>query len=1347
MDSGHPARSGSESTVHGAPTSQPPQLGGDDPKSANEADNEDVQDAAGTVPAGSSLGLSEATTPTPTASAFKANSAQTQAQAQAQPQAQPQASAIHARETTPNRAGTARTQSVQSSGSAHNHATNQAALGRGRAPTLTSHTSTLSTTGSPRSRSSVVLPTMASRPAGQGQGHRSMPSTSASLTFSDAPTSANFGGAGTQTETESVLSGDEGDTGTYGSFAGQPGVRRSKIPLHPSQSQTSNARVGRSGPGGLKPSAVGTAGKGKARLRSTSRAPQSDSSSPEDDDIERRKSVGEDSINVLPVGMKPAAANLPKNDMDDDEVQRRDRGEELVRRRMRERKKEKKEAEKRERKRKDEEIRRERERQNARTQKGTGAAPPLTGRESMLSDMPLLPGSAYEERPSLSRRSTDPTILDKASQSSFSRAGVTSRESSATTGMPIGAYSPTSGQQSSYWPPPPTNSSLLSATPTPQSPFFPPGATQRATSYARSNVSVGRSDARRDSEAADVFSEAEHDEVLDQVPELTTHQGSAAWRDDVARSMREETSNHDEAAGDETEQLGTIEDEEEEDDEDDDDLNEDVEYTLKDRQDAINIEHPFGLPIWKPALYKKDRSVTRNADKDLHQAPSSATERHLIPGNILWAALFGWWMALFGIICAAVLCIVPFGGAKYGRVIWELAGYLFWPFGKYVEKYEESSADDSMKGYDELSEDGDETVYDDPERPRDVEEAGRTWGRRSGNSSASVGTVKKAPSRPDLIDALEDRRPSSAAPAISREAGLATPTALQYKRSVSYAAGTLNEGERTRLLPTRSRSSGQLYGATGEDGKPVQHNSSGSETEVAEGSPAFQKANSFDERSRQFRVRAAGRLAYWTVFYLFVAPMMLFVCILCWGLVFTIPMAKLLWILLCNLGQEPLGLHFRSPSPHYNGNNNESGEGPNGSGMPQLEAGQKAPRHSRKTYDRSRAMGRLVGPDSTILLCTKKALGLKYYKYTIDGTNIIFINLLPLIAFVIFDFFVIAPLVEKHHVGGFLAFISSQATMFVLSLLSVIPLSYFIGMAVASISAQSSIGMGAVINATFGSIIEIILYSIALTQSKGSLVEGSIVGSLLAGVLLMPGLSMIGGAVRRKEQRFNARSAGVTSTMLIMAIIGILTPTLFYEIYGTFQLTCSSCPEDNTPDNFTCRRCFYEHVDPVDDEFYQSHVKALGYYCAILLVFVSILRALQQCSLTSPYSHTCLACGSRFGHMLLKSGKMRSMQHQYQHTPHHTLQWRRTSALAAVRYPPPEVKVPKGAQCTSGYPFLSASDSHMQAMRAMPPSPATTLNQLTCKQATHHLPRQTIVLFRQAGLSKATKPQHRNRER
>lgn len=293
---------------------------------------------------------------------------------------------------------------------------------------------------------------------------------------------------------------------------------------------------------------------------------------------------------------------------------------------------------------------------------------------------------------------------------------------------------------------------------------------------------------------------------------------------------------------------------------------------------------------------------------------------------------------------------------------------------------------------------------------------------------------------------------------------------------------------------------------------------------------------------------------YWLGFYLIVAPLMLIACILCWGMIFTVPMAKLLWVLLRHLSNEPLSLHFRSPPnytpPDLTGASKDDSTAAGTVPYP-LRAGQRAPRVSRKSVAAAKAHGRLFGPRSTVLLCTYRAAGLQYYKYTVDGVNIMFINLLSLVFFVIADFFYIAPYVEKHEIGGFLALISGQAFIFVIALLSVIPLSYFIGMAVASISAQSSIGMGAVINASFGSIIEIILYCIALTQKKSELVEGSIVGSILAAVLLMPGLSMIGGAMRRKEQKFNARSAGVTSTMLIMAIIGILTPTLFYEIYGS----------------------------------------------------------------------------------------------------------------------------------------------------------------------------------------------------
>ncbi|TCD64527.1 hypothetical protein EIP91_003994 [Steccherinum ochraceum] len=352
--------------------------------------------------------------------------------------------------------------------------------------------------------------------------------------------------------------------------------------------------------------------------------------------------------------------------------------------------------------------------------------------------------------------------------------------------------------------------------------------------------------------------------------------------------------------------------------------------------------------------------------------------------------------------------------------------------------------------------------------------------------------------------------------------------------------------------------------------------------------------------SKERRYDWLGRVCFWLALVTVIAPLMLLVCLACWGLIFTIPMAKLNWALIKYLFQHPTDIRFCAApavvSIATNGADGADGQ-PDASTFkaPRLAAGQLAPSGS---------------PTSTVLLCTYRAFGWQYYKYTVGGVNIMFINLLPIVFFVLFDGFVLLPIAEGmerdgKHVPKFLLLLTSRPLIFLLSLASVIPLSYFIGMAVASISAQSSIGMGAVINATFGSIIEIILYAIALTQGKGHLVEGSIVGSLLAGVLLMPGMSMCSGALRRKEQKFNAKSAGVTSMLLIMAFIGTLTPTLFYQTYGSFQLICDGCPANlNSKDApWVCQHCYYEHPDPVDDPFYQSTVKSLMYFCAVVLIF------------------------------------------------------------------------------------------------------------------------------------------------
>jgi len=507
--------------------------------------------------------------------------------------------------------------------------------------------------------------------------------------------------------------------------------------------------------------------------------------------------------------------------------------------------------------------------------------------------------------------------------------------------------------------------------------------------------------------------------------------------------------------------------------------------TLKERQSLINVEHPFGLPIWKPALYKKSRTVTRNAEEALHSIPSAQAEKHLLPGNIVWTVLFGWWLSLVFLAVSAVLCLIPRGGRNYATLVFGLGWYIFWPFGKYLEG--------------DLS----------PKPSTDDEE--------QANGNQDEGSVNE-----------DDDSEGAATPrAYGPQSNYSTVTQRSaiYQQRVPDSSVLSEPNEGTSLLSRRAVvdvGDQRSYGAA----------------------PAYSTTGV----SKQTQAWLLGKLCFWLFLLSIIVPLLFIVSIICYGLVFTIPMARLNWALIKHLVQHPTSIRFCSAPalvsisvPVEVEGNAPTGTSTFTTKSTRLAAGQLAPSGS---------------PTSTVLLCIYRATGWQYYKYTIGGVNILFINLIPVIFLVILDGMLLLPWVEGRqaagrHVPAFIAFLASRSMIFILCLASVIPLSYFIGMAVASISAQSSIGMGAVINATFGSIIEILLYCIALKEGKGRLVEGSIVGSLLAGVLLMPGMSMCGGAVRRKEQKFNAKSAGVTSMMLMMAFIGTLTPTLFYQTYGT----------------------------------------------------------------------------------------------------------------------------------------------------------------------------------------------------
>jgi len=122
---------------------------------------------------------------------------------------------------------------------------------------------------------------------------------------------------------------------------------------------------------------------------------------------------------------------------------------------------------------------------------------------------------------------------------------------------------------------------------------------------------------------------------------------------------------------------------------------------------------------------------------------------------------------------------------------------------------------------------------------------------------------------------------------------------------------------------------------------------------------------------------------------------------------------------------------------------------------------------------------------------------------------------------------------------------------FLLAVVGMIPLAGFLGRATQEIAVRSTPALGALMAATFGNAVELILSARLLLGSSpdgARVVRGSIVGSLVTNLLLLIGLSMFAGGLKYREQRFNQTAAGVSSSLLIIAFAGMSIPTVF----GTF---------------------------------------------------------------------------------------------------------------------------------------------------------------------------------------------------
>ncbi|MGH7657027.1 MAG: calcium/proton exchanger, partial [Gemmatimonadales bacterium] len=91
--------------------------------------------------------------------------------------------------------------------------------------------------------------------------------------------------------------------------------------------------------------------------------------------------------------------------------------------------------------------------------------------------------------------------------------------------------------------------------------------------------------------------------------------------------------------------------------------------------------------------------------------------------------------------------------------------------------------------------------------------------------------------------------------------------------------------------------------------------------------------------------------------------------------------------------------------------------------------------------------------------------------------------------------------------------------------------------------------IGGLLNATFGNAAELIIALVALRAGLIELVKASITGSILGNLLLILGLSLMAGGLKRPTMRFSRTAAGMSAAMMALAVVGLVFPALFHMLH------------------------------------------------------------------------------------------------------------------------------------------------------------------------------------------------------
>jgi len=121
----------------------------------------------------------------------------------------------------------------------------------------------------------------------------------------------------------------------------------------------------------------------------------------------------------------------------------------------------------------------------------------------------------------------------------------------------------------------------------------------------------------------------------------------------------------------------------------------------------------------------------------------------------------------------------------------------------------------------------------------------------------------------------------------------------------------------------------------------------------------------------------------------------------------------------------------------------------------------------------------------------------------------------------------------------------SPPLLFFSAALAIVPIARLIVLSTEQVAARTGDAVGGLLNATFGNAPELIISLVALKAGYLDMVRASLVGAILANLLLATGLAFLLGGLRYHDQRFNATAARMYATMMFLATVSLAAPSAF----------------------------------------------------------------------------------------------------------------------------------------------------------------------------------------------------------